>query len=239
VYGDWFTRSIKINSMLDQYFPRDWIDAMGAEQLTQVLTEISAELVELRKVNSILPEVGSPLLFQAFRETPLDLVRVSIVGLDIYHSAGQFNGLAFGNGLLDGPVPKKISPSLLNILKEVERTELVRPNPSLYSWARQGVLMINTAHSVIEGIPSQHLWLWKPFTDLVFKALSTKQDIVWMLWGKDAQAYSEQITNSSHQILKAGHPSPLNTAKPFAGCGCFQDCNVVLKNKGYKSIIWN
>jgi uracil-DNA glycosylase len=224
--------------MLNQYFPRDWIDAMGERELNLVLTNISSELVELRKTHNILPEAGSSLLFQAFRETSLQLVHSVIVGMDIYHD-GSFNGLAFGNGSPIEFKTKKISPSLRNILIEVNRTESVETNPNLYQWAKQGVLLINTAHSVVAGIPGRHLVLWKPFTDLVFKALNTRQDLIWMLWGNDAQAYSGQITNPSHTILKAGHPSPLNTARPFVGCNCFHGCNEILKSKNIQTITWS
>lgn len=223
--------------MLEKYFPEDWIKALGADQLAGVLESISSQLIVFRASQNILPPAGDPLLFQAFRETPYSAVRVIVVGMDPYHGAGEFNGLAFGNGTRDEFKKKKISPSLRNILAEVTRTEVVDSNPNLYAWANQGVLLINTAHSVVEGIPGRHIELWKPFTDLVIKALNTKQDLVWMLWGNNAQAYASQI-NPSHKILKAGHPSPLNTAHPFAGCNCFVDCNEYLKTKKYQPIDW-
>lgn len=223
--------------MLEKYFPEDWIAAMGAEELTEVLTTISNELVVLRETQEILPEAGSPLLFQAFRETPYSAVRVIVVGQDPFHDR-SFNGLAFGNGSPDEFQTKKISPSLRNILKEVERSEGLAPNPNLYSWARQGVLLINTAHSVVAGYAGSHLELWKPFTDLVIKAINKKPYVVWMLWGSKAQAY-EVETNSFHNVLIAGHPSPLNNTHPFSGCNCFQECNKLLKKRGQELIIWN
>lgn len=222
--------------MLEKYFPEDWIKALGREQLAEVLTSISSQLIVFRASQNILPPAGDPLLFQAFRESPFELTRCVIVGLDPYHD-GSYNGLAFGNGARDEFKKNKISPSLRNILAEVTRLEVCKPNPNLYSWAQQGVLLINTAHSVVEGIPGKHIELWKPFTDLVIKALNTKEDLVWMLWGNNAQAYASQI-NPSHKILKAGHPSPLNTAHPFVGCNCFIDCNEYLISKNYAPIIW-
>lgn len=224
--------------MLEKYFPEDWIKALGPDQLTGILTTISSQLIVLRQEQDILPEAGDPLLFQAFRETPFDVTRCVVIGLDPYHD-GSYNGLCFGNGTRDEFKKKKLSPSLRNVLAEVARTEFYEANPNLYNWAKQGVLLINTAHSVVRGIPRQHLFLWKPFTDRVIEALNTKQDLVWMLWGNDAQAFIPQITNPTHHILRAGHPSPLNTAHPFLGCNCFHDCNELLKAKNYETIVWN
>jgi uracil-DNA glycosylase len=219
------------------YFPHDWIDVLGLETLNTILVDISSQLVELRQTHIVLPEAGDPLLFQAFRETPYNKVKVVVLAQDIYHD-GSFNGLAFGNGTKDEFKTKKISASLKSILAEVERTEGLKANPNLFSWAHQGVLLINTAHSVIEGIPGRHLELWKPFTDLVIQALNKKEQLIWMLWGSKAQAYRDQIY-WKHEILQAGHPSPLNSTHPFAGCNCFQDCNKLLKEQKLESIIWN
>ncbi len=224
--------------MLEKYFPEDWIKALGAIQLIEILTSIGSQLVVLRQEQIVLPEAGSDLLFQAFRETPLQSVKVVVLGQDPYHD-GSYNGLCFGNGAKDEFKKKKISPSLRPILAEVARTEFYEANPNLYNWARQGVLLINTAHSVQQGIPGGHIELWKPFTTLVINALNTKQDLVWMLWGNYAQGYIPQITNPTHHILRAGHPSPLNTAHPFLGCNCFKDCNELLKLKNYEAIVWN
>lgn len=223
---------------LQTLFPDDWIEVLGEDALGKQLTSISNELVELRQTQTVLPEVGNELLFQAFRETPFKKVRVVVLGQDPYHD-GSFNGLAFGNGYLGEFKDSKLSPSLKRILTEVERTESTNPNPNLYSWAYQGVLLINTAHTVVEGIPGSHLDLWFPFTKMVVSALNTKKDLIWLLWGSKAHAYSELITNPSHKLLKAGHPSPLNNTHPFAGCNCFQDCNLFLKSKGYEQILWN
>ena len=221
-----------------KYFPQSWVDAIGLDNLNSTIMSISAELVELRKESIVLPYAGDPLLFQAFRETSFTDTKVVILGQDPYHD-GSFNGLAFGNGAKEEAPRKKISPSLRNILKEVERTEGIPANPNLYSWAAQGVLLINTAHTVVEGIPGGHLELWRPFTEFVFSALSAKPDLVWMLWGSKAQAFLPYITNGSQLVLQAGHPSPLNNTHPYAGCNHFKECNVHLKLKKYEPIIWN
>ena len=152
-----------------------------------------------------------------------------------YHD-GSFNGLAFGNGAPSEDLTKGISPSLRNILNEVERTEGSRPNPNLYAWASQGVLLINTAHTVVRGQAGSHIAMWSPFTRSVIEALNKKDNIVWLLWGSHAKFYGDLVTNESHVKIESGHPSPLNTAHPFVGCGCFEECNNVLKSKSYEPI---
>jgi uracil-DNA glycosylase len=220
-----------------KYFPEDWVNAIGLDVLNSQLAVISSVLIEHRKDSTILPLAGDPLLFQAFRETSYDNVKVVILGQDPYHD-GAFNGLAFGNGSSTEFKTKGISPSLRNILVEVERTEGIKPNPNLYAWARQGVLLINTAHTVLEGVAGSHLELWREFTDLVLAALCKKDDLVWMLWGSKAQAFLPSITNKTHCVIQAGHPSPLNNTHPFVGCNCFQECNNQLKAKKYELIVW-
>lgn len=220
-----------------KYFTEDWVSMMGLENLNSMLGSIGAQLVEQRKSEIVLPSEGTPLLFQAFRETPFSKVKVIILAQDPY-ADGAFNGLAFGNGGKDEFKKKGLSPSLIRVLSEVERTEGVKPNPNLYSWAYQGVLLINTAHTVIEGRPGSHLELWRPFTEMVIKSLNYKKDLIWMLWGSKSQAFLNQI-NYAHEILQAGHPSPLNNTHPFSGCNCFQDCNKLLKQNKHEAIIWN
>jgi uracil-DNA glycosylase len=140
-----------------------------------------------------------------------------------------FNGVAFGNGFPDKQ-PHKIQPSLRNIKKELERSygSEINIDWSLYSWAKQGVLLLNTAHTVIQGNAGSHLDIWKPFTEEVFHALNTKDNIIWMLWGKSAQGYSSLISDK-HHVIFSGHPSPLNRANPFVGSGCFKYCDDILK----------
>lgn len=219
-----------------KYFPQDWVDAVGLDVLNSELGEVSRALVDLRGSFTILPPAGDPLLFQAFRSTPYEKVRVVILGQDPYHD-GSFNGLAFGNGKEDEFLKKGISPSLKHILQEVERTEGVKANPNLYLWAKQGVLLINTAHTVVEGVAGMHVPLWEGFTSAILQALQKKEYVVWMLWGLKARAYKD-IINPAHTVLEAGHPSPLNSRISFAGCGHFQQCNLHLKEKGYETIVW-
>ena len=223
--------------MIDKYFDQSWIDAIGEDTIIEQLTIINKFLIGEREDQEVLPETGSSLLFKAFRVTPFDNVKVVILGQDPYHD-GSFNGLAFGNGM-PGSGDKAKSPSLRNVLKEVvESGAGVDGDASLYSWANQGVLLINTAHTVVRGYAGSHLHLWDDFTQAVLSALSKKDNIAWLLWGSKAQAYKDEITNPSHLIIESGHPSPLNRTKPFVGCNCFNDCNSYLSSKKLKTIKW-
>lgn len=154
-----------------------------------------------------------------------------------YHD-GSFNGLAFGNGKPDEETQSKLSPSLRAILREVKSLYEEDAHPSLYDWAKQGVLLINTAHSVVRGMAGSHIELWSDFTHSVINALNKRDNIVWLLWGSHAQSYSHLITNPSHSIIKSGHPSPLNRSNPFAGCGCFSECDSELMKRGLTPISW-
>lgn len=215
----------------------DWATVVGEIKLKKILENISNTLVAERKTKTVLPEAGSKLLFQAFRETPYQGTTVVILGQEPYHD-GSYNGLAFGNGDRTENKLTGISQSLHNVMQEVEEEYGDFPKSNLYEWAYQGVLLMNTAHSVIKGDAGSHLELWKEFTEEVIGALNKKDDIVWMLWGSKAQKWKSFITNETHEIIEAGHPSPLNRSNPFVGSNVFKDCNKILKKKGYDTIDW-
>lgn len=157
--------------------------------------------------------------YRAFDLTPIDKVKVVILGQDPYHTKGVADGLAFSTW----PHIKRRPPSLVNIFREYER-DLGFPRPrtnSLEVWANNGVLLLNTALTVEEGRPGSHIDSWRRFTLGIFKELSNVSGIVYMLWGKQAQEYKGRIDHESNRVLYAGHPSPLNRTDPFVGCGCF------------------
>lgn len=223
-------------NVLDK-FDESWYTAIGREMMETLLFDISKNVEQLRERDDICPEEGSPLVFEAFKYTPLKKVKVVIVGQDPYHD-GSFNGLAFGNGKKEEDTKIKISPSLRNVIAEVERTHSGEVQPSLYSWAKQGVLLINTAHTVKKGDAGSHLKLWGDFTNIIIRSINLKDNVVWMLWGAKAQAFGEEITNFTHSIIQTGHPSPLNRTNPFVGSDCFLKCNDELRKKREKPINW-
>lgn len=178
-----------------------------------------------------------PLIFNAFACTPVDKVKVVILGQDPYHGPGQAHGLSFS-------VPRGIPapPSLVNIFKEIQQ-ELGLPIPrhgNLEHWARQGVLLLNASLTVEAAQPMSHSRIgWHHFTDAVIRSISdARQHIVFMLWGRFAQGKETLIDTSKHLVLKAAHPSPLSAHNGFFGCGHFQKTNDYLQQQGIAPIDW-
>lgn len=214
-------------------FDESWIDSIGADVLYSALVDVSNKVWADSSVQ-ITPTKGSDLYFKAFRVTPLDQLKVVILGMDPYPD-DSYNGLSFGNGKPNEPYTGKLSPSLRNIMNEIERCYGSKPHPSLYNWANQGVLLINTAQSLILGQPGSHMNIWKPFTELIVNTILTKTpDTIWMMWGKHAQG---QKLDGMLTIC-TGHPSPLNRTDPFVGSDCFVKCNEDLVNLGKEPINW-
>jgi uracil-DNA glycosylase len=189
----------------------------------------------------IIPSKGTPLFFKAFKITPYSKVKVVVLGQDPYHNPVEaYDGLAFSNSTIQNP-----QPSLVNILDEVEKDVYnglwLNKDASLYPWAEQGVLLINTAHTVEKNKPASHLTLWLDFTKFVVKELNKKNNVIWLLWGRQAQNYGVLITNPTHYILKSSHPSPLGydkTDMPFKGCKHFSKVNEQLGIRNIKQINW-
>ena len=182
----------------------------------------------------IYPPGGA--IFRAFDLTPVDQVKVVILGQDPYHGPGQAMGLSFS--VPDGvPAP----PSLRNIFKEIEDDLGVRMSgrPNLEKWARQGVLLLNAVLTVRAGEPTSHGAIgWQQFTDAVISYLSShREGIVFLLWGRYAQEKSALIDTSRHFVLTAAHPSPLARGA-FFGCRHFSKTNDILLKEGKTPIDW-
>ncbi len=176
-------------------------------------------------------------IFNAFNTTPLDKVKVVIIGQDPYHGPGQAHGLCFSvqNGV---PPP----PSLINIFKELkEDIGMAIPNHgNLTKWAEQGVFLLNASLTVRAGEPMSHSKIgWAQFTDAVIKTISAqKEHVVFLLWGKFAQDKKILIDETKHLILKSAHPSPLSAHNGFFGCKHFSKANEYLMSKGIDPVDW-
>ncbi len=175
-------------------------------------------------------------IFRAFDLTPLDKVKVVILGQDPYHGAGQAHGLSFS--VPDGvPAP----PSLKNIFKEIETDLGIRMSgyPNLEKWARQGVLMLNAVLTVRSGEAASHSKAgWEQFTDAVIKCISDRSEgVVFLLWGSFARSKRELVDASRHYVLEAAHPSPLARGA-FFGCRHFSRTNQILSSQGKEPIDW-
>jgi len=167
----------------------------------------------------------------ALELTPLDKVKVVILGQDPYPGYGQANGLAFSvnRGIA---IPK----SLQNIYKElIQDVKIPVPrHGDLSCWARQGVLLLNTVLTVREGAPLSHADKgWESFTDEIIKTINEQdRGIVFLLWGNKAIAKKHLLTNPKHLVLTAPHPSPLSASRGFLGCRHFSLANAFLKDQG-------
>ena len=202
---------------------------------------LSARLSQAIQADAV---VYPPDPFRALALTPLDDVRVVILGQDPYHGPGQAEGLAFS--VPDGV---RIPPSLRHIFKELQASLGRAPSRhgSLHSWAKQGVLLLNTCLTVEQGQPASHArWGWEGLTDALVAAVAQGQHpVVFMLWGAHAQAKKGLIQASAgsdrHLVLEANHPSPLSAMRPpvpFLGCGHFAMANAFLQQHFKKAIDW-
>lgn len=178
-----------------------------------------------------------PLIFNALNSTPLDKVKVVIIGQDPYHGPGQAHGLCFS---VQPGVP--VPPSLLNVFKELKR-DLNIDLPAhgcLQSWAEQGVLLLNTSLTVEQGNAGAHKDKgWQAFTDKVIEVVNQHcEHLVFLLWGAHAQGKEKLIDGTRHLILKSVHPSPLSAYRGFLGNGHFSRTNKFLQQHGLAAIDW-
>ena len=176
-------------------------------------------------------------VFNAFRYTSFEDVKVVILGQDPYHGPNQAEGLSFS---VSNEVLKP--PSLKNIFKELE-SDLGIQFPeanSLKPWAKEGVLLLNAVLTVEEHMPTSHKDKgWEEFTDNIIRILNTKKEpVVFILWGSYARNKKELITNPNHLIIESPHPSPFSARTGFFGSKPFSKTNEYLKSKGIKEINW-
>lgn len=223
---------ISVNPVIEE----SWLHELKDEFAKPYFIELKKFLVEERKHHTIYPP--GKLIFSAFNHTPFDKVEVVIIGQDPYHGPGQANGLCFS--VSDGvPMP----PSLVNIFKEIQN-DLGYPIPksgNLERWADQGVLLLNATLTVRASEAGSHQGHgWERFTNTVIHHLSEKKEgLVFLLWGKFAQAKAELINTSKHHVLKAAHPSPFSVHNGFFGCKHFSKTNELLTAAGKHPIDWH
>jgi uracil-DNA glycosylase len=223
----------------------DWDDAI-AEFLSSEAGQALAKAIQSRIDAGAV--VYPPTPFKALELTPLNQVRVVILGQDPYHGVGQAQGLAFS--VASGV---KIPPSLRNIFKEIGQETVGVTIPSLkdgslFRWAGQGVLLLNTCLTVEDGLPASHAKLgWEVLTDALISLVAKhNKNVVFMLWGVHAQAkqtllQTPRINQNAHLVLCANHPSPLSALRPpapFIGCGHFGQANVFLIKHRLQPINW-
>lgn len=176
-------------------------------------------------------------VFNAFRYTPYEKVKVVILGQDPYHGVGEAEGLSFSV-----PMDIRKPPSLVNIFKELEDDLGIKPpnHGSLHSWAKEGVLLLNAVLTVIKDQAASHQGMgWEIFTDNVIKLINQKDTpVVFILWGRYARSKKKLITNPIHFVVESAHPSPLSAYNGFFGSKPFSKTNNYLTSKGISPIDW-
>lgn len=213
-----------------------WKHALREEFDKPYMSELRAFLQAEKAAGKEIYPPG-PLIFNALNSTPLDQVKVVIIGQDPYHGPGQAHGLCFS--VQPGV---QTPPSLVNIYKELKR-DLNIDIPAhgyLQSWADQGVLLLNTSLTVERANAGSHAGKgWQFFADRVIEVVSEHQDkLVFLLWGSHAQGKQRLIDPTKHLVLRSPHPSPLSAHRGFIGNGHFSRCNQFLSQNGMSPIDW-
>ena len=213
-----------------------WLAHLAPEFELPYMQHLKQFLLEQKQAGKIIyPE--SKNIFNAFNSTPLDQVKVVILGQDPYHGPNQAHGLCFS---VQPGVPTP--PSLQNIYKEIYR-DLQFPIPAhgfLQSWANQGVFLLNATLTVEQARAGSHQGQgWEQFTDRAIQIVNQEcEHVVFLLWGSYAQKKGQFIDGRKHLILRAPHPSPLSAHRGFIGCGHFSKTNEYLEQNGQAAIDW-
>ena len=212
-----------------------WNEILAEEIQKDYYQELQDFVQKRRAEVRVFPEEKN--VFNALELTPFESVKVVILGQDPYHGFGQAHGLSFS---VQKGVP--FPPSLRNIYKELQEDiggELPTDG-DLTHWAKQGVLLLNTVLTVEEGNANSHKGMgWETLTNRLIESLNElNHPVIFILWGKPAQEKEKLITNPSHVILKAPHPSPLSAYRGFFGSKPFSRVNDILIQQGQTPICW-
>ncbi len=220
---------------MDVRIEQSWKEALADEFEKPYFESLVNFLRQEKAAGKKIFPPGSQI-FRAFDLTPMNQVKVVILGQDPYHGIGQAHGLSFS-------VPEGVPapPSLKNIFKEIESDLGVQMSgyPNLEKWAHQGVLLLNAVLTVRSGEAASHSKIgWERFTDAVIRCISDNcEGVVFMLWGNFARGKRDLIDHSRHHILEAAHPSPLARGA-FFGCRHFSQANALLVSRGLTPIDW-
>lgn len=223
--------TLKVSPQIEE----SWKNLLKDEFQSDYFHTLKKFLVNEKKNGAVYPPGN--YIFNAYNRTPVDKVKVVIIGQDPYHGKGQAHGLCFS-------VQKGIQkpPSLQNIFKELKNdlNISVPSHGNLEYWTDEGVFLLNATLTVRASHAGSHQNKgWETFTDATIEKLSeVKNCLVFLLWGKFAQAKEKLIDTSKHYILKASHPSPFSAHNGFFGCRHFSKANQILKLKGIDPIDW-
>lgn len=224
-----------LENNINNIIKTDWDKHLLSKK--ELLIPVSKYLEEDKEKFDGIVEIFPPpeLIFNAFNHFDFNKTKVVIIGQDVYIRKGEAMGLSFS--VPDGI---KMPPSLRNIFKELKNDlGIVSKSTDLTRWAKQGVLLLNSALTVREGKSGSHIKQWEKYTDYLIKYISDNSNnkLIFILWGKYAKNKKEFI-DKRHYILEGGHPSPLNRLGDFAGGKYFSKTNNILKEMGEKEINW-
>jgi len=213
-----------------------WLTHLETEFQQDYMQALAEFLRAEKAAGQIVYPAGSNI-FAALNTTPLDQVRVVVLGQDPYHGPNQAHGLSFSV-----PEGVQVPPSLKNIYKELNH-DLGCSIPShgyLMPWAHQGVLLLNSVLTVRQAAAASHQGKgWERFTDAIIQTINTQlSHVVFLLWGSYAQKKGQVIDRSRHLVLQAPHPSPLSAHRGFLGCQHFSQANAYLQKVGKSPIDW-
>ena len=213
----------------------DWLGPLSPEFRKPYYAKLYKMVLEEYQTHTVYPPADD--VFNAFNLTPLSEVKVVILGQDPYHGEGQAHGLCFSV-----KPDVEIPPSLVNIYQEL-KDDLgcqIPDNGCLVKWAKQGVLLLNTVLTVRAHQAFSHRGIgWEEFTDAAIRVLADQdRPMVFILWGRPAQAKKAMIHNPKHLVLEAAHPSPLSAYRGFFGSRPFSKTNEYLKQNGLTPIDW-
>ncbi len=216
-------------------FGNEWDEIMAGEFEKPYYLELREFLKQEYFSHEIYPHMNN--IFNAMKHASYNAIKAVIIGQDPYHEPGQAHGLCFS--VQKGcPIP----PSLQNIYKELQADLGIAPasHGELYKWADNGVLLLNAVLTVRRGQANSHKGKgWEIFTDNVIRKLNEREKpMVFLLWGANARAKKQYITNPAHLVLEAAHPSPLSAYNGFFGCRHFSKCNAFLESRGITPIDW-
>ena len=215
---------------------KSWLAQLSDEFEKPYMQTLRKFLLHEKQAKKVIYPQGDHI-FNAFNLTPFDKVKVVILGQDPYHGPDQAHGLCFS--VKPGV---RIPPSLLNIYKELAKDLNITPvkHGFLESWAKQGVLLLNTILTVEAGKAGSHQGKgWEQFTDQVILKLNARQKpIIFILWGKYAENKGKYIDQNRHYVLKSAHPSPLSAFQGFFGNKHFSKINEILVSEGMEPINW-
>ncbi|HFJ9404359.1 TPA: uracil-DNA glycosylase [Bacillus paranthracis] len=220
---------------MENVLKNDWGPLLAPEFEKEYYRKLADFLKEEYSTHVVYPKKED--IFNALEYTSYENTKVVILGQDPYHGPNQAHGLSFSvqPGI-------KTPPSLLNMYKEL-RNEYgydIPNNGYLVKWAEQGVLLLNTVLTVRQGEANSHKGKgWEHFTDRVIELLNEREkSVIFILWGRHAQAKKKLITNTKHHIIESVHPSPLSARRGFFGSKPYSKVNTILANMGEREIDW-